>query len=81
MLDRKAILEHKARRVFLDLLVFKVFLDRVANQVFLVLRGLPVPKVRKVLRVSQVLKGHEDSPERALSVNRVRRVFRVPKVQ
>jgi hypothetical protein len=65
MLDRKAILERKARRVFLDLLVFKVFLDRVAHRALPVLRGLPVLKARKVRRVSPVRKVPEDSPERA----------------
>ena len=80
-MDRKAILERKAHRVFLDLLVFKVSRDRLDNQALPVLRGLQVLKVRKVLRASPVRKAHEDSPERALSVSKVRRVSRVPKAR
>jgi hypothetical protein len=65
MLDRKAILERKARRVFLDLLVFKVFPDRVVHQALPALRGLPVLKAPKARRVFPVRKVHEDLPERA----------------
>ena len=80
-MDRKAILERKARRVFRDLLVFKVFPDRVVHRALLVLRDLQVLKVPKVRRVFPVRKVPEDLPAQARSVNRVRRVFRVPKAQ